>query len=177
MVYIVLNSAMTQTMSIVQPLQVTLIDCVYTGIFQGTRINSHEVAHVFLCSLVSPTFDPRETPSCKVVVGKTAQISCISIGYPIISKIIKKGKNGETVEVCLPPVASTANYASLGRTSFGMLNHTCNYQLSSVGNHEFICKVAFLSWGSNINGSYTTATSLYCNLTAGKLLFKVSLGL
>ena len=76
------------------------------------------------------------------------------------------GSNGK--DVC-QPINSTTNNATVGKAPFGRLNHTCNnISLPAFGKNEFICEVAFLSWGSNLNHSFTVIHSLYCNATEGK---------
>ena len=118
--------------------------------------------------IASPTFDPEEFPSCMVLEGKTAQIRCISIGYPIRSRIIRKDVVGDGKDAC-QPINSTTNNATVGTTPFGKLNHTCNnVSLAEFGNNEFVCEVAFLSWGPNLMYSFTINHSFYCNVTKGK---------
>ena len=121
---------------------------------------------VSLLSVVSPIFDPEEAPSCTVLQGKTVQLSCISIGYPIISNITTKGNNGEDIDAC-PSINSTANFAFIGSTKFGKLNHTCNYTVPDFGIHEFVCTVAFLPWDSHLNSSFTVNWTVSCNVTRG----------
>ena len=123
---------------------------------------------VLLPSIVSPTFDPEEPPSCIVLQGKTVQLSCISIGYPIISNITTKGSNGEDMDAC-PSINSTANFAYLGVTKFGKLNHTCNYTVPDFGIHKFVCTIGFLPWDSLLNFSFIDNRSVYCNVTRGRI--------
>ena len=119
-------------------------------------------------SIVSPKFDPEELPSCTILEGKSVQISCISIGFPISSRIMTKDSAGEGKDVCAPVDSTTAN-ATVGSEPFGKVNHTCNnFSLPDFGKHEFVCEVAFLSWGSNLNPFFTVNQSLYCNVPKGK---------
>ena len=123
---------------------------------------------VLLLSVVSPIFDPEEAPSCTVLQGKTVQLSCISIGYPITSNIKTKGNNGEDIDAC-PSINSTANFAFIGSTKFGKLDHTCNYTVPDFGIHEFVCAVAFLPWNPHLNSSFTVNWNVSCNVIRGRI--------